>query len=95
MNSCRPCRGLRTIGGASPVVMDHRHGILSAHPGLARGKAYVQVGNAKLFGGGVRIAPSELGELSEHADVGVLSPLTFPVNLEIMLESDSDRKMGP
>lgn len=46
------------------------------------------------FGGRVGFRTQEFGKLSEHADVGLLSALPFPVNLEIVLETDGDRRMG-
>ena len=46
------------------------------------------------FTGRVGFVPEEFGKLSEHAYVGLLSANPFPVNLEIMLESNSDRRLG-
>ena len=46
------------------------------------------------FTGRVGFGPEEFGKLSEHAYVGLLSANPFPVNLEIMLESNSDRRLG-
>ena len=46
------------------------------------------------FTGRVGFGPEEFGKLSEHAYVGLLSAYSFPVNLEIMLESNSDRRLG-
>jgi hypothetical protein len=47
-----------------------------------------------LFGGRVGIGAEEFGELSEHADIGLLSAFPFAVNLEIVLEPDGDRSVG-
>lgn len=46
------------------------------------------------FTGRVGFVPEEFGKLSEHAYVGLLSAYPFPVNLEIVLESNSDRRLG-
>lgn len=46
------------------------------------------------FTGRVGFVREEFGKLSEHAYVGLLSANPFPVNLEIMLESNSDRRLG-
>jgi len=46
------------------------------------------------FTGRVGFGPDAIGKLSEHAYVGLMSGFPVPVNLEIMLESNSDRKLG-
>ena len=40
------------------------------------------------------IVAQEFSKLTEHADVGLLSAFVFPGNLEIMLESNADWRLG-